>query len=247
MLGLLDHHSTRATFFCLGKSLEQHPQLIRQIADGGHEVASHGWGHELVYRIGLESFRRDLRRSMQWLADLLGSPVRGYRAPAFSVPSDELEGFYDVCFEEGLEYDSSVFPIRGRRYGIPDGPVRPTVVRSSGDRRLVELPLATLDWIGRRRPVAGGGYWRMFPSRMIRAAVSRLNQRGQIMVTYLHPYEFDSRRLSASAAAGRSLRSVKHGLKQNLGRASMFGKLDNLLKHHKFGAVEDYLREAKGL
>ena len=244
VLELLGRHDTRATFFCLGGSLESRPDLVRRIAEAGHEVASHGWGHQPIRTIGLDAFRKDLRRSLDWLQDILGRPVRGYRAPAFSVPPEQLEQFYDICFEEGLSYDSSVFPIRGRRYGIPDGPRQPSVVREDGTRRLVELPLSTMSWLGRRWPVAGGGYWRLLPGRMIRAAVSRLNQDGLIMVTYLHPYEFDPHRLAATSAAGWSVRALRHGFKQNLRRKTMYRKLDMLLTHCRFGTVEDYLRGA---
>lgn len=243
VIELLDRHDSQATFFCLGCSLESEPQLVRRIADAGHEVASHGWSHKPIHRIGLTAFREDLHRSLDWLQNLLGHPVAGYRAPAFSVPPDWLEEYYDVCFAAGLSYDSSVFPIKGRRYGIPDGPLQPAIVREDGQRRLVELPLATVEWLGRRWPVAGGGYWRLLPGWAIRSAVARINRQGCVMVTYLHPYEFDSARLGASAAAGRSASVLLHGIKQNLRRGSIYGKLDALLTHSRFGTVEDYLRD----
>src|SRR5262245_13253661 len=176
LLDLLCRRKARATFFCLGKSLERQPELVRCIASAGHEIGSHGWGHELLSRIGLPAFQKDLRRSLDWLQSLTGRPVRGYRAPAFSVPADQLEAFYDVCFAEGLRYDSSVFPIRGQRYGIPAAPLAPTVVREDDGRRLVELPLTTLVWRGRRWPVAGGGYWRIAPLRVLDRAVYRVNE-----------------------------------------------------------------------
>ncbi len=242
LLGLLEKHRCRATFFCLGKSLAGAPHIVRQIADAGHEIATHGWGHEPVHRIGLQQFRDDLVRSLNWLEDVVGRPVRGYRAPAFSITADLLEEFYDICFAAGLTYDSSIFPTRGRRYGIADHSLKPTVVREGDGRRLVELPLATLSFIGRRWPVAGGGYWRLMPTRVIQSVVSRINQEGRPVVTYLHPYEFDPERLDAKAAAGLSLRSARRGLTQNLGRRSMYKKLDGILARHRFGAVEDYLR-----
>lgn len=244
LLGLLAAHHTRATFFCLGGSLVESPQLVRRIAEAGHEVATHGWGHQPITQIGLDAFAVDLRRSLDWLRDLLGRPVNGHRAHAFSVRADQLEAFYDVCFEAGLTYDSSVFPIRGRRYGIPGANPAPHVVRDRDGRQLVEIPLSTLEWGRRVRPVAGGGYWRLMPLRTIRRCIERVNALGRPMVTYLHPYEFDPRPLSALKAAGLSLRSLKHGLKQNLNRRSMFGKLDAVLAAHRFGAVEDYLRES---
>jgi polysaccharide deacetylase family protein (PEP-CTERM system associated) len=244
LLDLLARHDCRATFFCLGSSLAESPQLVHRIAAAGHEIASHGWGHQPIHEIGLDAFRDDLRRSLGWLANLLGRPVRGYRAPAFSVAAEQLEGFYDVCFACGLDYDSSVFPIRGRRYGIADASCAPHVVRQQADRRLVELPLATVTWRGRTWPVAGGGYWRILPARALIAAIRRINAEARPMVTYFHPYELDTARLSATQAAGRSLRSRKHGWRQNLGRRTMYGKLDAILSTFRFTAAEDYLRDA---
>lgn len=241
LLSLLARHAVRATFFCLGKSLAHRPDLVRRIADAGHEIASHGWGHELVYRTGLPAFAGDLRRSLDWLADVTGRVVLGYRAPAFSVPVDQLESFYDVCMDAGLRYDSSVFPIRGRRYGIPGAALAPHVARERDGQRLIELPLATLVWRGRRWPVAGGGYWRVSPLRLLDNVVTRINGASRPVVTYFHPYEFDERRLSATRAAGWSLETVKRSLMQNLGRGSMFRKLDAMLSRHRFVAAEDYL------
>ena len=242
LLELLARHGCRATFFCLGKSLTDCPGIVRRIADAGHEIASHGWGHEPIHRIGLERFREDLLRSLGWLRDLLGVPVRGYRAPAFSVTADLLEEFFDICFAAELSYDSSVFPIRGRRYGIVGHSLAPTVVREAGGRRLAELPLATVGWAGRRWPVAGGGYWRLLPTWCIQAAVTRVNCEGRPMITYLHPYEFDPARLDAVAAAGPSGRALRRRFLQNLGRKSIYRKLDRILSRHCFGAAEDYLR-----
>jgi polysaccharide deacetylase family protein (PEP-CTERM system associated) len=244
VLDLLGNHDCRATFFCLGKSLEGAPQIVRRLAEAGHEIGTHGWGHEPVHRIGLARFREDLIRSIKWLEDLLGQSVKGYRAPAFSVPGGLLNDFYDICLEAGLAYDSSVFPIRGRRYGIPDAPLEPTVVRECDGRRLVELPLATLTWLGRRWPVAGGGYWRILPIPAIHAAVARINREGRPVVTYLHPYEFDTERLDAPGAAGRSWHAARRGFTQNLGRRSIYRKLESILFRHRFGAVEDYLDAA---
>lgn len=244
VLELLGRHGCRATFFCLGSSLVEAPELVRRIAAAGHEVGTHGWGHEPIQRIGLPAFRADLQKSLAWLQDLLGRPVRGYRAPAFSVAPTQLQGFYDICWEAGLSYDSSVFPIGGRRYGIRTAQPEPHVVRESGERQLVEIPLATLPWLGRRWPVAGGGYWRILPARLIAAAIARLNRSGQPMVTYLHPYEFDTHRLSWRLATGYSWRGFQHACQQNVRHRSIPGKLDRILSAYRFGAIEDYLRVA---
>ncbi len=245
LLELLARHRCRATFFCLGTSVAGIPEVVRRISEAGHEVASHGWKHEPISRIGLRRFREDLHRSIGWLQELLGRPVAGYRAPAFAVTADLLDGFYDICLEAELSYDSSVFPIRGRRYGLVGEPLEPTVVRERDGRRLVELPLAALAWGGRRWPVAGGGYWRLLPARLIHEAISRINHEGRPAMIYLHPYEFDVDRLDASAAGGATWRAARRGLLQNLGRRWVYRKLDSVLAQHRFGAAEDYLRNAE--
>lgn len=247
VLDLLDRHGASATFFCLGCSLADQPQLIRRIAQAGHEIASHGWSHQLIYRIGLPAFREDLKRSLGWLQDLLGAPVLGYRAPAFSVPPRQLQEFYDICFEFGLSYDSSVYPIRGLRYGIPAGPAQPVCVRSEGSRVLIELPVATTTWAGRTWPVGGGGSWRLLPQSIISSMLANMNRQGRTAVTYLHPYEFDPCRLSARDAAGWSIRSIRHELKQNLRRSSLYAKLEALLGSFRFVSAATFLSESPHL
>lgn len=243
LLELLNRHQTRATFFCLGSSLVDAPHLVQRIADAGHEIASHGWGHQPIRQIGIDAFRQDLHRSIDWLANLVNRPILGYRAPAFSVDPNQLEAFYDVCFNAELRYDSSVFPIAGRRYGIPTANPRPHVVRQADNRQLIELPLSTIDRGNKRRPVSGGGYWRLMTVGRIHRAIDTLNQQGRPMVTYLHPYEFDPHSLSAFRAAGWSLASLRHHLRQNIRRPTMTPKLDQVLGQHRFTAVEDYLRD----
>ena len=121
LLDLLEEAGTRATFFILGVAAEEAPDLVREISHRGHEIATHGYGHEFVYNLGAEGFRADLQRSLEVLAGLVSDPVRGYRAPYFSITRDSLWAF-DVMLECGIRYDSSVFPVRNHRYGIPDAP-----------------------------------------------------------------------------------------------------------------------------
>jgi len=249
LLQLLANHGRKATFFCLGISLHDCPHLIKRIQQAGHEIASHGWAHQPIHQTGLDAFRTDLKRSIDWLQQVTGRRILGYRAPAFSVAPEQLEGFFDVCFDAGLTYDSSVFPIRGRRYGIEHASRGPAVVRDAGGRRLIELPLATVRCFGRARAVAGGGHWRMMPIRLINAALRRIGDEGLPAVTYLHNYEFDRRHLDAQLAAGPASSAAcrtaaLHGIRQNLGRSAMHRKLDSLLRRHRFSTIEDYLRDA---
>lgn len=241
LLGLLERHSTRATFFVLGKSVESRPGLVRRIAEAGHEVATHGWGHRFIFEIGLEAFREDLTRSIAFLEDLSGKPVRGHRAPAFSVRPEQLEGFYEVCLEAGLLYDSSVVPYAGRRYGIPGASRAPFVALEKGGRRLWELPLSTLEFGSRRFPIAGGGWWRVSPGGFLSRAIRAVERDGLPFITYFHPYEFDDRRLDGLSILDRSPRALLWTLKQNLGRRSMMPKLDSMLGRFRFVPAEELI------
>ncbi len=187
ILALLREHGTKATFFFLGWVAERCPQLVRDIDRDGHEVASHGYGHELVYRMTADSFRADLRRAKAFLEDLVGKPVLGYRAPSFSIVRESIWAI-DVLKEEGFEYDSSVFPVSLHdRYGFTERGPHPF----RWPNGLLEIPLAVYNLRGLGLPVAGGGYFRLFPYAYFRYLLRRLNAKQQQFTFYLHPWEFD--------------------------------------------------------
>jgi polysaccharide deacetylase family protein (PEP-CTERM system associated) len=200
MLDLFDEFQVRGTFFVLGHVAEHHPELVREIASRGHELASHGFGHRLVYDQTPDEFRADVRRAKQLLEDLSGQQVRGYRAPSFSVTAQSLWAL-DVLIEEGHSYDASIFPIRHDRYGIPGSPRhRYALNRESGS--IVEVPGSTVRIAGMNLPVAGGGYFRILPYAWTRWGIERVNRtETQPVVFYLHPWEIDPEqpRLPASA------------------------------------------------
>ena len=152
LLAIFEAHGVRGTFFVLGKLAERFPKLVAEIADAGHEVGSHGWSHRAVFQIGLEAFEDEVVRSVALLADITGKPVRGFRAPDFSITRRSLWAL-DVLVKHGLQYDSSIFPVELRRYGIGDS-LRTIHRRENG---LIEVPLSCVEWGGRRWPVAGGG------------------------------------------------------------------------------------------
>ena len=179
----------RGTFFMLGAVAERHPELVREIAAQGHEVATHGWSHTLVYQMSPDLFRAELRRSVQLLEELAGRKILGHRAPFFSITRASLWAL-DVLGEEGIRYDSSVFPVLNYRYGIEDAPRWPYPVR--GDAwTLTEFPITTWRVLGRNLPVAGGAYFRLYPYALTRAALSSINRAGHPAVFYLHPWELD--------------------------------------------------------
>jgi polysaccharide deacetylase family protein (PEP-CTERM system associated) len=189
VLELLAEAGVRATFFVLGLVAEKHPQLVREIARAGHEVATHGWSHTFVYRLTPEAFREELRRSIGLLESLSGERVMGHRAPYFSITRDSLWAL-DILAEEGIRYDSSVFPVLNYRYGIEDAPRWPYRL-SPGGRVLEEFPISTLRVLGRNLPIAGGAYFRIFPYLVTWAAFRHINRSGRAGVFYLHPWELD--------------------------------------------------------
>lgn len=191
LLELLEGYRVRATFFILGWVAAQRPLLIRRIARAGHELGCHSFRHRLIYSQSRAEFTQDVRRSKAAIEDAAGQPVRGYRAPSFSVVEQTLWAL-DVLAEQGFEYDSSIFPIRHDRYGIPTAPRGPHGRRTLGGATIWELPPATVRYLGATLPVAGGGYLRHLPPRLVHWGIRRLNTVHRIpAVLYLHPWEID--------------------------------------------------------
>ena len=190
LLTLFDRHDVRATFFVLGWVAERFPELVREIAGLGHEVASHGFHHQLIYTLTPEQFREDVRRAKAVAEDAAGCAVVGYRAPSFSVVKSSLWAL-DVLLEEGYEYDASIFPIHHDRYGIPDAPRHiHRIAREAGE--IVEVPGSTVRAGTANLPIAGGGYFRLFPYAWTRWGINRVNTVDQApVVFYLHPWEID--------------------------------------------------------
>lgn len=186
LLDLLSAANVRATFFVLGWVAERLPELVRDIARAGHEVASHGWSHTPIWRLSETAFAEEVSRSRLLLEELSGQPVIGYRAPTFSVTTSTLWAL-EVLRRAGYRYDSSIFPVHHDRYGIPDAPA--TVHRRAGG--IWEVPLAVLELGGARLPIAGGGYFRLYPLWLTRWAIRRLERADRPAVVYLHPWELD--------------------------------------------------------
>ena len=193
LLDLLAGAGVRATFFVVGEIARTHPDLVRAIHAAGHEVGSHSWDHQRVHRFTPATFRDDLRRSKDALEEVTGAPVYGFRAPTFSVVR-ETGWAVDVLAECGFTYDSSVFPVRHDRYGVPDAPRGP--FRAVGHaREILELPPLTYRVAGVNLPVAGGGYFRLFPLAAMRAGLRQAARAGRtgpaVAMLYFHPWEFD--------------------------------------------------------
>jgi len=190
ILGLLDETNAKATFFTLGWIAERYPQVVRRIVDNGHELASHGYGHQRASDLTPEQFRADITRAKHILEDLGSVAIRGYRAPSFSINRknwwavEELEN-------AGYVYSSSIYPVRHDHYGMPDAPRFPH--RPNGEAGILELPPTTVPLMGRNWPAAGGGWFRLLPYSMSRWMLNRVNTEDRApCMFYFHPWEIDA-------------------------------------------------------
>jgi polysaccharide deacetylase family protein (PEP-CTERM system associated) len=242
ILDTLDRYSIKATFFILGWVAERLPELTKEIHRRGHEVACHGYGHELIYAIGPERFQADIRLSKKLLEDQCGVPVTGYRAPSYSITKKSLWAL-DILVEEGFSYDSSIFPVMHDTYGIPDAQRFPhTLQTASGP--LLEFPLTTLPLtLGSnevRLPIAGGGYLRLFPAQLLSWGIKRINSTElQPAVVYFHPWEIDPDQPRIKEAGLKS--RFRHYV--NLDRTE--DKLHYLYEKLQFGTMKEVLVSQK--
>jgi polysaccharide deacetylase family protein (PEP-CTERM system associated) len=231
ILELFDEHGVKCTFFVLGWMAERYPQMVRRMADEGHEVASHGYEHVRVVNQTPEVFRQDIRRTRALLEDTTGDVVRGYRAASYSIGRDNLWAL-DEILEAGHEYSSSIYPIRHDLYGMHEAPRFAFLHKIEGG--LLEIPITTVAIRGRNFPCGGGGYFRLLPYAVSHWALQRVNgQEGQSAVFYFHPWEIDP---GQPRQLGLGLRTrVRHYL--NLSR--MEGRLGQLLKDFSWGRMDE--------
>jgi len=190
LLEILGSRGIRGTFFVLGWTAQRHPDLVRRIAAAGHEIGSHGFDHELIYRQDAKAFRQDIRRARQLLQDLSGQEVIGYRAPSYTIMTRTLWAL-GIIAEEGFRYDSSVFPIARRRYGMPSAPRWPHRIALDDGRSVVEFPLPTVRFGTLNAPATGGAYLRLLPLRFQQWTVGRMLRAGLPFVLSIHPWELD--------------------------------------------------------
>lgn len=190
LMDMFDEAQVKATFFVLGWVADRNRDLVKEIAQRGHEVASHGYSHQLIYNQTPEVFREETIRSKALLEDIIQMPVRGYRAASYSITKNSLWAL-DILAEAGFVYDSSIFPVRHDRYGIPDAEERPHILKTPKGYSLVEFPLSTARIFNYKLPIAGGGYFRLYPYALTRAGLRQVNSRKQPFIFYLHPWEID--------------------------------------------------------
>jgi polysaccharide deacetylase family protein (PEP-CTERM system associated) len=234
LLELFAEFDRKATFFVLGWVAERHPDLIRKIQAQGHEIASHGYSHELIYNQTPAEFRAETERARKLLQDITQGPVLGYRAASYSITRESLWAL-EILAEVGFEYDSSIFPIRHDRYGLPGAPTEPHRALLPSGRTLVEFPISTVRVGPLRLPVSGGGYFRLYPyavSRML--AERKLRRSGRPFVFYLHPWEIDPDQPRIRAGALSRFRHYN-----NLDRCEL--RLRRLLADFEFSTMTESL------
>ncbi|MFP4105648.1 MAG: XrtA system polysaccharide deacetylase [Phycisphaerae bacterium] len=237
VLELLDSHRAGATFFVLGWVARHEPELVKRIAEAGHEIASHGMHHQMLHKLTPRALRLELNDSRKLLEDLTGRPVSGFRAPTFSLTLQTAWAI-DVLTECGYRYDSSVYPVRHDRYGVPDAPRRLHRARGPAGGELVEIPLLTRRWCGLNVPAGGGGYLRLFPLRVITGALNSCRRTGEGGMLYLHPWELD--RDQPVLPMGRLTR-----WRHRVGLARTERKLSRLLERYRFRGASALLDQTR--
>lgn len=229
LLALFERRGATATFFTLGWVAQRYPQLVRDIVAGGHELASHGYGHLRASEQSREEFRNDIVSAKALLEDIGGRPVLGYRAPSFSIGAGNLWAF-DVLQEAGYRYSSSVYPVKHDHYGMPDAPRFAHWVRDG----LLEVPATTVQFGQRKLPCSGGGWFRLMPYALSRWLIRRVNAvDGQAAVFYMHPWEVDPAQPRVPGIDART--RFRHYV--NLDR--VHDRLDALLRDFRWGRMDE--------
>ena len=229
MLALFDQHGAKATFFMLGWVAKRFPDLVKRIAEQGHEIASHGSMHQRASAQTPEQFRDDIRSAKHLLEDITSKEVLGYRAPSFSF-TKKNQWVYEILAEAGHVYSSSVYPVVHDHYGIPDAPR----FRYKAPAGIDEIPLSTLPLFGKNLPISGGGYFRLYPYLLTQWAVSRFSRiENQPYIFYMHPWEVDPSQPKMEGASAKS--RFRHYLNLN----KVESRLTRLLKDFQWSSMAD--------
>jgi polysaccharide deacetylase family protein (PEP-CTERM system associated) len=238
LLDLFAEHKARGTFFVLGWVAERFPDLVREIAAAGHELACHSHWHRLIYELTPAEFREDLRRSKQAIEDAAGVSVTAFRAPSFSITGRSLWAL-KILVEEGFTVDSSIFPTRHDRYGIPGAKAEIHLLETPAGP-ITELPMTICPLPGVTLPVGGGGYFRLYPWAITRRLLARVNHRvGRPFVFYVHPWEVDPEQ--PRIKGGSRMSHFRHYV--NLRTTET--KIDRLLREFRFGTVSEVIAQSQ--
>lgn len=228
ILDLFAKYQVQSTFFVLGWVAKKHPELVRQIISGGHELASHGFWHQRVSSLTPKAFREDIQDSKKLLEDIAGIAIKGYRAPSYSINHINAWAF-DIIEESGFEYSSSVYPVKHDLYGWPDAPRFKFLSTPNG---LIELPISTNRFMNRNYPSGGGGFFRLFPYTLSKNLIKKINNMDdQPVIFYFHPWEIDPYQPRVKQASARS--KFRHYL--NL--TKMESRLTHLMRDFNWGSI----------
>ena len=234
ILDLLEKNQVQATFFTLGWIAERFPSVIRKIVSNGHELASHGYGHQMISDLSPKAFREDIKRAKNILEDISGVPIYGYRAPSFSIVASTLWA-HDILGETGHKYSSSVYPIAHDLYGIPGAPrfaYRP-------NHYLTELPATSVRIAGKNLPASGGGFFRLLPLALSKKIITKVNREdNQSAIFYCHPWEFDPNQPRVKNASLKS--KFRHYINLNTNAE----KFDQLLGSFNWAPIRDVFAES---
>ncbi len=230
ILSKFSENNVSATFFVLGWIAERYPQMIRRIVDAGHEIASHGYSHTRVTQQTRQQFREDIIKTKKLLEDISGIAVQGYRAASYSIISSNHQWAHEELECAGHKYSSSIYPIKHDLYGIPDAsryPYKP------GNGDLLEIPISTIQIMGKRFPCGGGGFFRLFPYKLSKAMINHVNKKEeQSCVFYFHPWELDAKQPVVSGL------NIKTRFRHYLNLNRMENRLERLLKDFKWSRMD---------
>ena len=232
LLELFDKYNVKATFFVLATIGEAYPELIKKISDKGHEIASHGYGHELIYEIGPERFLKDIKKSKKIIEGIIDKPIIGYRAPSWSITKESLWAL-EILEKNNFKYSSSIFPIKTFLYGIPDAPKVPNhPIVKNRKLKVLEIPPSTNHFFIKELGFSGGFYFRFLPFFMIKKIINKINKKNNPVVCYIHPWEIDS------DSPKLNLKGIDKFI-HYYGIKRCYKKLEKLLSLYDFTSIED--------
>lgn len=245
-LRTFNDYNVKATFFILGEVAQSFPELIKEIAEQGHEIGSHGLSHKQVFKLNEKDFRQEVAESKKLLEDITGKVILGYRAPAFSI-MPKTKWALEILAEEGYRYDSSVYPISGKRYGWPGFSKNICKVVLPSGNSIIEVPISTVTVMGKTFPAAGGGYIRHFPYVITKWAINQI-QKTRPTVVYMHPYEIDAEDISFDIkhlSHEEKKRALGFHKMQLRNRKNVSQKILNLLSDFRFASISQIIDNNK--
>jgi polysaccharide deacetylase family protein (PEP-CTERM system associated) len=231
LLKILDAYEVKATFFILGFEAERHPAMVKDISERGHEVATHGYSHRFIYKMGEDEFRKELRLSIDILESITAQKVIGHRAPAWTITEKSLWAL-DIILEEGLAYDSSISPSKNYLFGLPNSPRFPYEIRRKDGKKLYEFPMTTIRILNNNFPFSGGFFTRLFPYCATKYFIKRFNNQGKSVLLWVHPWDLDTDQPKIKLPL--LLKRHYYNLR------STEAKLCCLLKDFKFSPIRDF-------